>query len=168
MTRLSKAILANRLTVIACVGGMLASLVWLPTAQAASEAEPTHAVKKRAVVPKSRVVRTFERNTRQAAAVVSRSHSVRAREAAVPASFGHLAGLQNVQDSLNLKSNAALVVDQETNEVLFKKNESVVLPIASLTKLMTGLLVTEAQLPMDDMVVISSCPFNVTLTFGHC
>jgi D-alanyl-D-alanine endopeptidase (penicillin-binding protein 7) len=39
--------------------------------------------------------------------------------------------------------------------VLFSKNDSAVLPIASLTKLMTGLLVSEAKLPMDEMVTIT-------------
>jgi D-alanyl-D-alanine endopeptidase (penicillin-binding protein 7) len=72
-----------------------------------------------------------------------------------PPSYGQLAGLNNVRDALSLKSNAALVVDQETNEVLFKKNEGAVLPIASLTKLMTGLVLTEANLPMDEMVTIT-------------
>jgi D-alanyl-D-alanine carboxypeptidase len=36
-----------------------------------------------------------------------------------------------------------LVVDQDTNEVLFSKNPGAVLPIASITKLMTALVVTE-------------------------
>ena len=56
-------------------------------------------------------------------------------------SFGQLAGLHGEHDSLQLKSSVALVVDQETKEVLFSKNEQAVLPIASITKLMTGLLV---------------------------
>jgi D-alanyl-D-alanine endopeptidase (penicillin-binding protein 7) len=43
------------------------------------------------------------------------------------------------QDPLDLKSSVALVIDQDTREVLFSKNDSAVLPIASLTKLMTGL-----------------------------
>jgi serine-type D-Ala-D-Ala endopeptidase (penicillin-binding protein 7) len=61
----------------------------------------------------------------------------------------------SVQDQLDLKSSVALVVDQETREVLFSKNDSAVLPIASLTKLMTGLLVSEAKLPMDEMITIT-------------
>jgi len=70
-------------------------------------------------------------------------------------SFGKLAGLHGEQDSLKLRSSVALVVDQETNEVLFSKNEQVVLPIASITKLMTGLLVSEAHLPDDEMITIT-------------
>jgi D-alanyl-D-alanine endopeptidase (penicillin-binding protein 7) len=70
-------------------------------------------------------------------------------------SFGQLAGLHGAQDNLALRSSVALVVDQETKEVLFSKNESAVLPIASLTKLMTGVLVSEAKLPMDEGITIS-------------
>jgi D-alanyl-D-alanine endopeptidase (penicillin-binding protein 7) len=71
------------------------------------------------------------------------------------ASAGQAAGLHSVHDSLSLKSSAALVVDQETNEVLFKKNEQAVLPIASLTKLMTGLILSEADLPADEKIAIT-------------
>ena len=79
------------------------------------------------------------------------------RAAVIPAkpSFGEVAGLHSEQDALDLKSGVALVVDQETREVLFSKNEKAVLPIASLTKLMTGMVLSEARLPMDEMVMIS-------------
>ena len=70
-------------------------------------------------------------------------------------SFGQLAGLHGAQDALDLKSSVALVVDQDTQEVLFRKNDLAVLPIASITKLMTGLLVSEAKLPMDEMITIT-------------
>lgn len=70
-------------------------------------------------------------------------------------SFGQLAGLHGTQDSLDLKSSVALVVDQDTHEVLFSKNDSAVLPIASLTKLMTGLIISEAKLPMNELLTIT-------------
>ncbi|WP_310345919.1 serine hydrolase [Rhodoferax saidenbachensis] len=70
-------------------------------------------------------------------------------------SFGQLAGLHGAQDALDLKSSVAFVVDQDTKEVLFSKNESAVLPIASITKLMTGVLVSEARLPMDETIEIT-------------
>lgn len=70
-------------------------------------------------------------------------------------SFGQLAGLHGAQDALDLKSSVAFVVDQDTKEVLFSKNESAVLPIASITKLMTGVLVSEAHLPMDETIEIT-------------
>jgi D-alanyl-D-alanine endopeptidase (penicillin-binding protein 7) len=70
-------------------------------------------------------------------------------------SFGQLAGLHGEHDSLQLKSSVALVMDQDTKEVLFSKNEQAVLPIASITKLMTGLLVSEAHLPEDESITIT-------------
>lgn len=83
----------------------------------------------------------------------------RATKAAVvvPAkpSFGQLAGLQHTDDPLALKSSVALVMDQDTEEVLLAKNDNVVLPIASITKLMTALVVTEAQLPLDEVLTVT-------------
>ena len=70
-------------------------------------------------------------------------------------SFGELAGLHQIRDALELKSGVALVVDQDTKEVLFSKNDSAVLPIASLTKLMTGLIVQDARLPLNETITIS-------------
>lgn len=84
--------------------------------------------------------------------------SLRARTVAfVPArpSFGQVYGLHGTADPLDLKSSVALVMDQQTNEVLFSKNSQAVLPIASLTKLMTALVVTEAKLPLDEVLTIS-------------
>lgn len=80
-----------------------------------------------------------------------------AQAAIVPAkpSFGEVAGLHSAHDSLALKSSVALVIDQDTREVLFSKNEQAILPIASLTKLMTGLVVSEAKLPSTEMIAIT-------------
>ncbi|MFP8778194.1 D-alanyl-D-alanine endopeptidase [Hydrogenophaga sp. RWCD_12] len=71
-------------------------------------------------------------------------------------SNGERMGLRSANDPLDLNSSVALVVDQQTNEVLFSKNDAAVLPIASLTKLMTGLVVTDANLPLDEQITISS------------
>jgi D-alanyl-D-alanine endopeptidase (penicillin-binding protein 7) len=68
---------------------------------------------------------------------------------------GDLAGLNLTRDPLDLKSNAALVLDQATAEVLFEKNSQVALPIASITKLMTSLVVVEANQNMDEMISVT-------------
>lgn len=70
-------------------------------------------------------------------------------------SFGHLAGLHSTPDPLDLHSSVALVVDQDTNEVLFSKNSQAVLPIASITKLMTAIVVIESGLPFDEPLTVS-------------
>ncbi len=74
--------------------------------------------------------------------------------AAVP-TFGQVAGLHAVEDPLALKSSVAYVLDQDTNEVLFSKNPQAVLPIASITKLMTALVVVEAGLSLDEKLTVS-------------
>lgn len=81
---------------------------------------------------------------------------VRARPV-VPAkpSFGQLAGLRSTDDPLNLGSSVALVIDQDTDEVLFSKNPEAVLPIASITKLMTALVVVAADQPMDELITVT-------------
>jgi len=56
---------------------------------------------------------------------------------------------------LALKSSVALVVDQDTEEVLLEKNTNAVLPIASITKLMTALVTIEADLPMNEELVVT-------------
>jgi D-alanyl-D-alanine endopeptidase (penicillin-binding protein 7) len=56
----------------------------------------------------------------------------------------------------NLMSTAALVLDANTGETLFAKNADQVHPIASITKLMTAMVVLDANLPLDEAIQISS------------
>ena len=70
-------------------------------------------------------------------------------------SMGESYGLHRTDDPLELKSSVALVIDQDTDQVLFSKNSQAVLPIASITKLMTALVIDEANLPADEVLTIS-------------
>lgn len=54
-----------------------------------------------------------------------------------------------------LRSSTAYVQDLETSTVLFAKNDNVVRPIASISKLMTALVVVDANQPMDEMLEIT-------------
>ena len=76
---------------------------------------------------------------------------------AVPevASFGDREGLNRTRDALDLKSSVALVLDQATSQVLLDKNSDVALPIASITKLMTTLVVVEAKQDMNEILEIT-------------
>ncbi|MFC5461556.1 serine hydrolase [Massilia niabensis] len=69
---------------------------------------------------------------------------------------GDMAGLHQTRDALSLRSSVALVLDQNTSEVLFEKNANVALPIASITKLMTGLIVVEANQNLNDVLTITN------------
>jgi serine-type D-Ala-D-Ala endopeptidase (penicillin-binding protein 7) len=54
-----------------------------------------------------------------------------------------------------LRSSVALVQDAESGETLFDKNSETVLPIASITKLMTAVVVLEHNLDLHEQVVIT-------------
>ena len=86
---------------------------------------------------------------------VSSRHVAALAEAPAQASFGQMLGLHAGGDALALKSSVALVIDQDTNEVLFSKNPGAVLPIASITKLMTGLVISESLQSLDDVLTIT-------------
>ncbi len=87
-----------------------------------------------------------------------------ARRVAPPPSVGQLAGLHGVDDELALKSSVALVIDRDTDEVLFTKNANAVLPIASITKLMTALVVVESGGALDERLTVM--PEDVRATAG--
>jgi D-alanyl-D-alanine endopeptidase (penicillin-binding protein 7) len=71
-------------------------------------------------------------------------------------SIGQAIGLRATDDPLDLRSSVALVVDQSTGETLFSKNAQAVLPIASITKLMTALVVIDSQAPLGETLSIST------------
>ncbi|HEU6456552.1 MAG TPA: D-alanyl-D-alanine endopeptidase [Roseateles sp.] len=133
----------------------LLSLVGGAEAATSSKSKATHTRKVKSVV------------LRKTAVVVPRVQT-----------FGQVAGLHDVEDPLDLKSSVAYVLDQNTNEVLFSKNPQAVLPIASITKLMTALVVVESGLPMDEKLTVteedrdtekntgSRLAFGTTLTRG--
>jgi D-alanyl-D-alanine endopeptidase (penicillin-binding protein 7) len=75
-------------------------------------------------------------------------------------SLGQLAGLHNTQDPLELKSSVAFVMDDATSEVLVSKNADAVLPIASITKLMTAMVVLDAQQDLNEVIEINDAEID--------
>ena len=63
----------------------------------------------------------------------------------------------NAKDVRNpkLKSTSVLVVDQSDSSILYARNSDVAHPIASITKLMTALVVLDAKQPLDEPIQIS-------------
>ena len=104
---------------------------------------------------KAAVAKAAKRPTGRRAAVAKAAAAGVAVAAVARPSFAQLAGLDKVSDPLALESSVALVMDQDTKEVLLSKNEQAVLPIASISKLMTGLVVANAQLPLDEVITIT-------------
>ncbi len=58
-------------------------------------------------------------------------------------------------ERLRLRSSFALVVDQESDRVLYAKDAGAITPIASITKLMTAMVLLDARLPMDVPVTVT-------------
>ncbi|MEZ5528439.1 MAG: D-alanyl-D-alanine endopeptidase [Porticoccaceae bacterium] len=55
---------------------------------------------------------------------------------------------------LNLASVNAMVIDTRTNEVLYSNNSDAVVPIASISKLMTAMVMLDANQPMDEKISV--------------
>ncbi|VWX35749.1 D-alanyl-D-alanine endopeptidase [Limnobacter sp. 130] len=64
--------------------------------------------------------------------------------------------LKEAHDPLSLNSSVALVADADSLEVLYAKNPSAVVPIASITKIMTVVVTLEAGLDLDDVITITT------------
>jgi len=58
-------------------------------------------------------------------------------------------------DGPKLRSAVALVQDAESGETLYEKNSDTILPIASITKLMTAIVVLERGLDLEQSVAVS-------------
>jgi D-alanyl-D-alanine endopeptidase (penicillin-binding protein 7) len=126
-----------------------------PRVKEARRAQPRHAQARKKAGNSARA--EAAPRARATAPARARAASPERRVAAVPArlSFGQMAGLHSTPDPLDLQSSVALVIDKETDQVLFSKNSEAVLPIASITKLMTALVVVEAGLPLAEPLTIS-------------
>ncbi|GAB4213942.1 MAG: hypothetical protein Fur007_09140 [Rhodoferax sp.] len=135
--------------------GALLALAWASAVQAAPGSTNAAAQQRAKKVAPVKIHKSVSAKARTKQRTRSVAKAAAATAVAAAPSVGQQAGLNLVSDALKLKSNAALVVDQETQEVLVSKNDMAVLPIASLTKLMTGLIVAEAKLPMDEPLTIT-------------
>lgn len=70
------------------------------------------------------------------------------------------ASLKSAHDPLSLNSSVALVADADSLEVLYAKNPSAVLPIASITKLMTVVVTLEADLDLNEVITITNADID--------
>lgn len=77
-----------------------------------------------------------------------------------PQSAEEMASLNLAQEPPDLKSSVALVMDQSNFEVLFEKNAQQALPIASITKLMTSLVVVESRQDMNELLTVTDADID--------
>jgi D-alanyl-D-alanine endopeptidase (penicillin-binding protein 7) len=85
-------------------------------------------------------------------------HAIVRNVAFTPAhpTYNQAFGLHDGNDgALALRSSVAYVVDQNTLEPLYDKNSQAVLPIASITKLMTAMVALDAKLPLTQMLEVT-------------
>lgn len=63
--------------------------------------------------------------------------------------------------SLRVRSHVALIFDEQLQRPLYSKNGQTVMPIASITKLMTAMVLLDANLPMDVEVSVADDPNSI-------
>ena len=72
-----------------------------------------------------------------------------------PVSYARQFGLNQTYDPVGLGASVAMVVDQNSWTTLYEKNVQTALPIASITKLMTAMVVLDAGLDMNEYITIT-------------
>ena len=144
----------SRWTVSCVVGGALACASFASSATA-TESTPAASTRHHHKVAASAHAAPHVRHGATIRRTVTTRTTVRFIETPSQ-SVGYAAGLHTTEDPLLLRSGAALVLDQDTHEVLYSKNPEAVLPIASLSKLMTALVISEANQPLDEVLEITS------------
>ncbi|MBJ9662586.1 MULTISPECIES: D-alanyl-D-alanine endopeptidase [Burkholderia] len=119
--------------------------------------------KKRAVVAEKKAAKVAAEAPRKGrkrvtlAAVPGRHHGAVRRVAFQPRqpSVGQAFGLHDTPDALALRSSVAYVVDQNSSEPLFDKNSRAVVPIASISKLMTAMVVLDSKASLDEQITVT-------------
>ncbi|WP_122735391.1 D-alanyl-D-alanine endopeptidase [Pseudomonas viridiflava] len=69
------------------------------------------------------------------------------------------AAINRDPSNLHLASGSAMVIDLQTDKVLYSSNPDVIVPIASVTELMTAMVVLDAKQSMDEVI-----PVNISQT----
>jgi len=140
-----------------CLPLCILALMSLSTYVAANENTRKPVAAKKPVVSAQNTAKASPKSSPKASAKNTQKprKSVKQKATVTRPSFGRIAGLHQAGDLLDLRSSVALVIDQDTHEVLLSKNDMAVLPIASLTKLMTGLVISDANLLQSEMITIT-------------
>lgn len=62
---------------------------------------------------------------------------------------------------LNLRSSSLLVLEPSKSQVLVARNAEAIMPIASITKLMTAMVVLDGRLPMEEILTIGTADIDL-------
>jgi len=66
----------------------------------------------------------------------------------------------NYSNQPSVNARAALVMDGQTGEVLYSKNSNTAFPIASITKLMTAVVIADSRLNMSEKITLQQSDFS--------
>ncbi|MGF6239596.1 MULTISPECIES: D-alanyl-D-alanine endopeptidase [Paraburkholderia] len=134
----------------------------LKTAKSAKKPGATVAAKKSSKVAKTAAAtddapRVETRRRRVSYTLNGRRHTVVRQVAYEPRqpTVGQAFGLHDTPDALALRSSVAYVIDQNTGESLFDKNSRAVVPIASISKLMTAMVVLDSKAPLTEQIEVT-------------
>ncbi|AXF21096.1 D-alanyl-D-alanine endopeptidase [Burkholderia pyrrocinia] len=166
-------------TAVSVAVALLATTASVAPADAfAATAKTQQAAKKKAAAPassakKKSVRAASDQSAKVAAADAPRAKASRKRMTLVSNVHGHRGavrkvafqprrptvgqafGLHDTPDALALRSSVAYVVDQNSGDPLFDKNSHAVVPIASISKLMTAMVVLDSKSPMADQIEVT-------------
>jgi D-alanyl-D-alanine endopeptidase (penicillin-binding protein 7) len=133
--------------------GLVALLLATPSVSQAAEHKPA------AHHHHAQHISRYGKHRQMVAAVHHGRHHARQAIAAAPVRhIGGPADITQIADAtspLLLESHAALVINEDNGQVLYGKNSDSSMPIASITKLMTSMVVLDAKLPMDEPVTVT-------------
>ena len=139
---------------------LMSSIAFAPMSQAiaqtSSKKQTTSAsVHKKSSSTSSSKSRVSSKKTKSVHKVKMHAHARKSGKAAVDAEmFDSFAGKPS-NGNLAIASTKALVMNQNTHEIIYSKNLDTPTPIASVTKLMTAMVVLDAKLNLNDKVSIT-------------
>lgn len=155
LRRLNRFVLSLLLTLAVAMPAVAIS----PNAEAATPSKSAQTTKaKKAAAAKKRLAakKKSSRTKRVAKTAAVAAAALTAAELAAQERRQAPAEIHNsVNIPLDVQSRAALIANAKTGEVLYGKNYNQTMPIASITKLMTAMVVLDAGLDMNDPVTIT-------------
>ncbi len=132
-------------------------LVVLPTETFAAHKKVHHRTiaSHKQVVSKSRAKVSTRHHSSKIKVSLRKHGTITHREYANAQSFDGFDSRPYNNGVLQLASAKALIVNQDTGETIFAKGTNVLTPIASVTKLMTAMVMLDAKLPMNEILTIT-------------
>lgn len=139
---------------------LMCSIAFAPAGQAIakspSKKQTVSTAKSKKYSTRSSQYRVNPEKTKSMRPVKLHAHARKSARPAVDAEmFDSFSGKSAGNGNLSIASTKALVMNQNTHEIIYSKNLDTPNPIASVTKLMTAMVVLDAKLNLNDQVSIT-------------